>query len=397
MIYSINFMDMAEKINPLAFARYLVDTGWQAFPTKKTYINIYQYENNKDFYQVTVPLDKKLADYKQAMLKAVEVVSKKEGRSLEQVMLYLLNPNTDILKIRLDKPNIEAGNILFDDAIKMYENAKKLLAATALDILTPKVYHRGRLDDAVVKFLADCRFGQTEIGSYIVSVVCPFAELNESEGYKQLSIFSDEEQCTGSLTRQVTNKVMKNISTIKSHIDRGTLQELIEFNDDNIISANFFEALNGLNLEYENTGVEFIAEWSPVVKNREFIRNDILLTHDYYQPIATIIDKLKDNYYQPIEVIIHELKDESIKATKIIGRIKKLESSPIVEARTRGKVTIVYLDEESNPKTVTVQLDKNSYDKAILAYAEGKHVVVMGEWSSGKRSTMTCDSFNIID
>lgn len=126
------------------------------------------------------------------------------------------------------------------------------------------------MDDVVQKFLSDCRFGQTEIGSYVVSVVCPFAELNEGEGYKQLSIFSDEEQCAESLTRKITNKVMKNI-------------------------------------------------------------------------------------------------------------------------------TIVYLDENDKPKTVSVQLDKNDYDKAIVAHADGKHVEVTGELSTTKRPSMTCELFSIID
>lgn len=381
MIYSVNFIDMTEKINPLTFSRYLSDTGWILFPTKKTYMKVFQYENKNDFYQVIVPMDKKLGDYKQAMYNSILTVSKKEGRSLEEVMLYLLNPNTDILKIRLDKSDIEAGNILFDDAIRLYENAKKLLAATALDVINPKAYHKGRIDDVVTKFLADCRFGQTEIGSYVVSLVCPFAELNESKDYKQLSIFSDEEQCAESLTRQVTKRVMKNVSFIKRCIDEGDLQQLIDPSEENIISANFFEALNGLNLESENTGVEFIAKWSPIVKNEETIQNNILLTHDYYQPIGVVIDKLKE---------------ENQKNTRIVGRIKKLESSPVVENRTKGKATIVYLDEENKLRTVTVQLSKSDYDKAITAHTEGKYVEVVGELNSSRRTSMICELFSII-
>lgn len=46
---------------------------------------------------------KKLHDYKKAMYQAVVTVAEAEHKSVEQVMLYLLNPNTDILKIRLEK------------------------------------------------------------------------------------------------------------------------------------------------------------------------------------------------------------------------------------------------------------------------------------------------------
>ncbi len=382
MIYSVNFMDLAEKINPLSFSKYLKDTGWNLFPSKKTYVKIYQYEKEEDFFQVVIPMEKQLADYKEAMYKAVETVAKVEKKSVEQVMLYLLNPNTDILKIRLDRKDIETGSILFDDAIRMYENAKKLLAATALDILHPKKYHQGRTDDAVLQFLSGCRFGQTEIGSYVVSVVCPFADLDEKEGYKQLSIFSDEEQCANSLTRQVTNRVMDNIFQIKKHIDEGDLDGLLSKEGDGTISANFYEALTGLSLDTEGANVEFIAEWSPTVENRHGVRNRVLLTHDYYQPIETAVGKLKE---------------KTNSSTKILGRINKLESSPDVAKRKEGKITVVYLDENDKKKITTVQLEKKDYDKAIEAHEKGLYVEIVGSLTSGKRSTMTCEAFCIID
>ena len=383
MIYSVNFMDLTEKISPLAFAKYLKDMGWVQFQSKRQYIKIFQYEKNDDFFQVVIPTEKKLNDYKEAMYKAVVTVAKVENKSVEQVLLYLLNPNTDILKIRLEKKDVEAGNILFDDAIRMYESAKKLLAATALDILHPKKYHQGRMDDCVLEFLSSCRFGQTEIGSYVVSVVCPFAELDENEDYKQLSIFSDEEQCANSLTRQVTSRVMKNISFIKNQIDNGELDKLLLQDNDKIISANFYEALGGLNLDSDGADVEFIAEWSPIVKNTGCTEDRILLTHDYYQPI---------------EIAIGKLKEETNRSTKIIGRIKKLESSPDVQKRKIGKITVVYLDENDKPKTVTANLNKNEYDRAIKAHERGCHIEIVGELSSGKRPFMSsCESFTVIE
>lgn len=382
MIYSVNFLDLTEKINPLVFSKYLRDTGWIQFQSKRTNVKIFQLELETEFFQVIIPVEKCLNDYKQAMYKAIETVAAAEQKSVEQVMLYLLNPNSDILKIRLEKKDIETGNILFDDAIRLYENAKKLLAATALDILHPKKYHQGRMDDTILKFLSNCRFGQTEIGSYVVSVVCPFAELDEDTNYKQLSIFSDEERCAESLTRKVTSRIMNNIVEIKNQINNGNMDCLLSKKEETLISANFYEALNGLNLDSEGTDVEFIAEWSPVVKNTTCSENRIMLSHNYYQPIETLISKLKE---------------EKNKSTRIIGRIKKLESSPDVEKRTMGKATLVYLDENDRKKSVTAKLKKNDYDKAIEAHACGSHVEIIGELTGGRNATITCESFSIIN
>lgn len=382
MIYSVDFLNLTEKINPLAFAKYLKDMGWRLYPSKKTYVRIYQYEKQGNFYQVVIPMEKHLSDYKEAMYKAIMTVAEAENKAVEQVMLYLLNPNTDILKIRLERKDIEAGSILFDDAIRIYENAKKLLAAAALDILHPRKYHQGRTDDVVSHFLAECRFGQTEIGSYVVSVVCPFAELDEKENYRQLSIFSGEEQCASSLTRQVTNRVMENICQIKMHIDEDNLEGLLSKSGENVISANFYEALNGLSLDSEGANVEFIAEWSPAVKNKREVPGRISLTHDYGQPIAIAAEKLKE---------------KKKTSTKIVGRINKLESSPDVTKRKEGKITVVYLDDNDKKRITTVQLEKSDYDKAIEAHEKGLYVEISGNLTRSKRAAMTCEEFRIIE
>lgn len=382
MIYSINFLDMTDKLNPIAVAKYLSETGWNHYTSKRNDIKIFQYIDGDIFEQVTIPIDKALRDYNIAMYSAVEKIALIEKKSVEQIMLYLLNPNTDILKIRLDKRDIEMGNILFDDAIKLFDNAKKLMAATALDIINPKKIHFGRIDESVQKFLTQCRFGQTEIGSYVASVVCPFAELSEEEGYKQLSIFSDEEQCANSLTRKVTNKIMSNVSFIKQRIDEGDINSLINTQGETLISSNFFEALNGLNLETENTIVEFTAEWSPTVKlNRSDVKN-IRISSDYYQPISTVIDKIKET---------------TNKTTEIIGRIKGLDAPPLVDKREYGMVTVVYISDDDKAKKIRVKLNKGDYDNAILAHQQGKVVKVMGELNDKPKAVMENVIFSIIE
>ena len=45
MIYSVDFKKLTEKINPLSFVKYLKDTGWMQFPTKKTYVKYFKLVN----------------------------------------------------------------------------------------------------------------------------------------------------------------------------------------------------------------------------------------------------------------------------------------------------------------------------------------------------------------
>lgn len=378
MIYSVNFLDMTEQLSPPAVVRYVKETGWTSWPTKKENIRIFQINQQDNFYQIIIPLDKELADYREVMYLAVNTIAEYEKKPLEEVFLYLLNPNTDILKIRVNHLNIEPGSILMDDAISLYENAKKLISATAQDVLHPRPYHQGRPDDAISDFLSSCRFGQTEIGSYIVSVVCPFGYVDQnSNKYVQLSLFSEEKDCANSLTRKVTNRVMENLNSIRTSIDNGEPNHLMQQS----ISANFLEALQGMNLESEGTELEFSANWAPTVKNTAKIPQSVRISHDYYTPIQTISKALKSDEKQ---------------STRIVGRIKKLESTPDLETREGGKITVVYLDDDDKAGTATAQLDRDDYAKAISAHENGQYVEIIGELSGSTHKEIKCKGFSVI-
>jgi len=377
MVYNVDYSELANRINPIVFAKYLEDTGWSKFQTKRKDIRIFQ-KDSGEFFQVTIPMDDTLADYKDALYLACKKVAECEGRSLEQLYLYLLNPNADILKIRIEKKEVEPGSILLDDAIGVYENAKKLLGAAAQDVLKPAALHQGRMETAITSFLSNCRFGQTEVGSYVVSVICPMTEVEEGE-VRQLELFEAEKD-GANFTRQITTKVVKSIQKLKSRIDDGQYN-LSETSVEDQISANFYEALLGINLGQEGIKVDFMPEWSPSLKMTETLPEKITLSHSYYQPIHATVTQMKGSVR---------------KNRKIVGRIKRLEATADIESRKAGKISVVYVDDNNKAKTVIAKLDKDDYDRAIEAHTKGWYVEIVGPMSDGRGSEIECESFNVI-
>lgn len=377
MVYKIDYIELAGRINPIVFAKYLEDTGWSKFRSKRKDIRVFQKDCGK-FFQATIPMDDTLSDYKTALYEACKEVAECEKRSLEQLYLYLLNPNADILKIRIEKKDVEPGNILLDDAIGVYENAKKLLGAAAQDVLKPATLHQGRMDTTITSFLSNCRFGQTEVGSYVVSVICPMTEVEEGE-VRQVELFEDDKEETN-FTRQVTTKVVKSIQKLKSRIDDGQYN-LAETSTEDGISANFYEALLGISLGHEGIRVEFMPEWSPGLKMTEDLPSKISLSHSYYQPIRATITQMKGSIK---------------KKRKIVGRIKRLEATVDIESRKAGKISVVYVDDNNRAKTVVTKLDKDDYDRAIEAHTKGWYVEIIGAMSDGRGSEIECESFNVI-
>ena len=378
MIYNIDYNELIRKINPITFSKYLQDAGWIRYRTNRKDVRVFQ-KDQKDFCQVVIPMDELLTDYDDAMLLACQKVAEYESRTVEQLLLYLLNPNADILKIHIEKKAVESGSILLDDAIKVYENAKRMLGAAAQDVLKPALVHQGRVETSVLEFLAGCRFGQTEVGSYVVSVICPMTEVKDGE-VRQLDFFENDEKADKNFTRKVTEKVVTSIQKLKDRIDDGQYN-LAETSVEDQISVNFYEALIGINLEEEGMTLEFIPEWAPGIPVTEGIPQKVSITHHYYQPIHATVTKLKGAVK---------------KKRKIVGRIKRLEAQPDVENRKAGKVTIIYVDENNKARTAVTMLEKDDYARAIDAHANGLYVEIIGEMSIGRNGEIECESFNVI-
>lgn len=381
MIYSVNLEDMAGRISPIDFIKYITDLQWKKYQGKiRDGIAVYQKIINDKFFQITIPCSRELRDYSYAMRKAINILAETELKSEEQLILELLNPMSDILRVRHISPDVENGSILFEDAINLYENAKKLLTNAALDVTNYKKIYKGRTCDEVQQFISKCRYGQTEIGSYIISLVCPFYKVEDDGSLKQLSLFSDEETCAFSITRKATKKIMDSISLIKSTIENGgSLSDLVE-NENNHISVSFIESLSNLNISNENNGIEIKAKWAPTIRNNISLTDQISITHDYYSPLKSVVDKY------------HE-KDEKDTCT-VEGKISLLQATPKIEDRKYGTVKLTYIaNDGKKTKNIQLILDTNNYNTAILAHKTGKTVRAIGTLRGNKMKDVSLEIF----
>lgn len=90
MSHVAHLWDLIDRINPVVFVKYLEETGWRIFPRKRTDIRVFQtWTLIGGFYQVIVPLDKKLSDYENAMYEAIKTTAYVERRSIESLLLFL--------------------------------------------------------------------------------------------------------------------------------------------------------------------------------------------------------------------------------------------------------------------------------------------------------------------
>lgn len=82
-----NSEKFVSQINPSALAHYLRGKGWVQFKIRRIDIEIYQYlMDGQLLEQVTIPIDKELFDYSEALYESMQAVAGFEGRSVEEIL-----------------------------------------------------------------------------------------------------------------------------------------------------------------------------------------------------------------------------------------------------------------------------------------------------------------------
>ena len=372
----MNSSDILKAVPELKFTElqaYLRNTGWQRIETGKESLVIFQKESRGQFFETLLPLNKDFADYNYRIVEVLEAIAQVEEREVHQVLTDLSLPPSDIVRFRVINKDTVGGTISFLEGFSLLESAKKALFTTACDIIQPEKYHKRLGLKGAQQFIEECRLGQTEKGSFVASVICPFMNDTLEDRGVQLSIFNNEEEFKSSFTRKVTVKLMKSLLTMKSAIDRGEESRIIELDGDEVISANFLESIVELNSTKANSEIEINTSWSVFARGNGLGFRSIKLTNDYIPVIESIINKIR-----PVDAGIDD---------EFIGRISQTKADPDPYTRNEGEIILNYvLGDEENVSKARVILNSADYEKACEAHKNGKTVRIKGKLKTIGRS-----------
>ena len=381
MIYRADFKDVCRSFNHLEIVRFLIGLQWKKIANKNPNVAIFQKNNELGFYQVVVPLNLDFSDYGDMMYKVAEELSLEQNKSVEEVVLELSNPLSDIVKVRIDDDSVNAGSVLFEDAIKLFANSKKLIQYAAQDAIQPRKYYgNGRICDDVHRFMEQCRFGQTEVGSYITNIVCPFVYKDENDKFQQMSLFDDEKDVAVSLTRKATKKLMNSLAEVKSCIDEGDDLEKLADREQNRISINFLESLENLNINKNGGNLDVKIKWSSTVLENKSECNKVVFSHNYYTPINSVTQKVKRDQQNEVQ-------------EDYVGLIKAVKGHEDIEERNSGIINLVVVANDKK-RTVKARLSKADYNDAVEAHKKGKYVRVKGKYED---KILVCKEFGVFD
>ncbi len=379
--------DILKAVPELKFTElqaYLRNTGWARIEAPKQSIALFQKQIGNNFFETLLPLSKDYSDYTYRIVDVLENIAQAENREVHQVLTDLSIPPGDTVRFRVINKDTVGGTISFLEGFNLLEGAKKALFTTACDIVQPEKYHKRLGLKGAQQFIEECRLGQTEKGSFIASVICPFVNQTPEDKAQQLSIFNRAEEFRHSLTRKVTTRLMSSLAEIKSAIDRGEENRIVDLEGENIISGNFLESIVELNSTKETSEIEIVTSWSVFAKEQPQIARAIKFSNDYVPVLENIISKVK-----PIDKGFED---------DFIGKISLTKANPDIHSRNEGEIVLNYIigDEEKVSKARVV-LNNEDYEKACEAHKQGKTVSIRGKLVTvGRSKTIENPSFKIV-
>lgn len=376
-------LEMIGRINFTSVQNYLLTRSWEKSSTNNEYVAVFRTPLN-DRAEIILPLSRDFKDYNEALFKALKIISIVESRNVNQIINDLLLPPSDVIRFRVNNKRTEYGSIPFAEGFRLLENAKKTLFTSACDLIQPEKFHKRLSFKSAQQLVDSCMLGQTERGSFIASIVCPFINESEDEKPDQLSLFSSTEELQTSFTRRVTSNVMSSINDVKSAIETANESQLIESEGGKIISANFLESVVELGEYGDKDEIQLFTSWAATAPAPIGVPNSIILTKDYIPPIENLIKQLKPT----------DAGEEGV----FVGKVSKAEAHPDPLKRSRGDIIFNFLSDDDKVIKAKVSLTNEDFSKALNALGEGKNVKIGGTLkTSGRTKIIESPQFEIIE
>lgn len=338
---------------------YLDARRWTNFPSRLSYAAIYRSPGAGEV-EVQIPLDPDLADYADAILLAARRIAGFESRPLEQVLRDLLQPRSDTIRYALAGAATQTGTIALTAGVSLVSGAVKSLLASACSVQRPRRFHpRMTLADAET-YVRACRLGQTEIGSYVLTVDAP------------LDIQAQLDAAEVPFGRRATAYLFEATAYLARSIRQGEAARVLDETPDGpLVSANLCESLVEMMPPDESADLRLAGSWSPLIPAPASV------------PVAVHFDR---TMFEAVERLAQQLRPtRGTEPAHFVGKVVELSGAPNPAGQLEGDV-VLQVQADDQLLKVRVTLGPDDYGKAGAAHLRQQYVSVHGQLHRGSRT-----------
>lgn len=346
-----DWADEAARLLPSALRHHLAATGWRDVTTNEgsSYWR-YALEMPQGVVEIEVPRNPGFVDYARRVVELVENLALVEKRSARSIVFELGQPEADIVSFRFEGAETNDGTISLDDGIRIREERRRLLLATAHSVIEPLPHHPRLARTEPLEFLASCRELPPKVGSYLSPVLVPVSP--------EVGDATLEDPFSRRVTRMLASALHATANALNAGEDRRLL-EGAELG----LSSNFLSALSGLRPPGRGT-LEIGFAWAARRKPPGFPFRALSFDHRVFDPLREIARVLRETSPSPGAVLE--------------GFVASFDREATDPTQPGEVVLIVDLEDRPGTRMVHMKLSPEAYAQAIAAHQAARRVRVTG-------------------
>jgi hypothetical protein len=336
------------SLRPTEISMYLRAKGWvRTFTYENNYGSIWSFTSpSGEEVEVILPEDTQLRDYRLRMIELFNTLEIVENRPKLSIVHDISVSGADVIRFRISSSEANSGTIPLMQATSLTKGVETALLAAACATILPKSYFPRMSYNEAKDYLSGCKMGQSERGSYVLTVLSPVAPSLMTQG----SLFPEYED-EDAFERRVLYTLFNGLHKLKQALATGTV-EAIEETVNSGVSANLCEALTLMQPNNDAGELEIGVSWAPIRPLRK-------------QVPAQRVKFSKDVFPLLVECVKYLRQTAPIEGYEMRGYVRKLEST---DANQGGRASVIAVL-EGKPININMELPASSYKIAVSAHA----------------------------
>lgn len=319
--------------------------------------------------QVTIPLAQSYSDYAERIGDAIATVAATEDRNPFEVFTDIMLPPSDVMRFSCVEADTVTGTVPFEAGLELFDGVKQILVSAALAAERHQRYYpRMSGGSDVDEFIARCLLGQTEVGSFTATFICPVQEHPErvvQDFFDPIAMNTPDP-----FARLVTRNIMAATDSLVNAIRDDKVKELLA-GDVAPISANLCEALLQMKPAHDGK-LTIAASWARTLPPPpSSIATRVDLPSDYFSTIRDVGAALRPAAPQvPPQFVGHVIE------------LSRHDAEGPLEGPVKVTLLVIY---EGRAVRVKVDLESTDYPTARKAFEDGTYVSIEGDLARSAR------------
>ena len=237
-------------VQPTALSAYVRNLGWAINEEYGDHSDIYVADDKPE---IILPRNQILGDYASVVAQVLEILAEVTGTSVIAVYRDIVTSDRDVVRVRTPSDD-GTGSIAVNHGIDLLHGARDMILAAACSLDSPRPLYRAGSNREATDYLSRVSLGQTERGSYIITLLSPTIIRPIQPTYLSEDLVDPDP-----IERRITRRLAEALAATRQATERTVAGEDGAFSRavSNGVSANLCDALVQLIEPFHEFDVSF--------------------------------------------------------------------------------------------------------------------------------------------